>query len=255
MLKKEEYRRLYNKGATDTWSRVSHFYGRDAISTFFNSREKDIVRRRVRVKSGDSVLDIACGPGRWVLHYATVGGRVVGLDISPRMIKSAKSKLKMLDGVDFVVGDAEHLPLRDETFDVVSVFDAFPDFPNPFKSILEMRRVANARGIVVVEQSNILSLTGFLMILASGFFSRIRDFFKLSRRYVWFDRWTRLELPVTVENWLEQARFHYEIVGAGILPPLMHKLIRPLLSFEKGIEKFKVFNILGFRLVFLCTKV
>ena len=94
MLKKDDYRKFYDQVATRVWSQVPNFYGKDVFSVLWDLRERDIVRRLVNIKSGDVVLDLACGPGRWIAEYATRGARVITLDISTKMIKSAKSKLK-----------------------------------------------------------------------------------------------------------------------------------------------------------------
>lgn len=248
MLKKDEYRRFYDQVATEVWSRVPGFYDKDVFSVFWDLRERDIIRRLVNVKSGDMVLDLACGPGRWVVEYATRGARVIAFDISIRMIRSAKSKLKgRLPDVDFIVGDAEHLPLKDAVFDVVSVFDAFPDFPHPLESLYEMKRVVNEKGHVIVEQTNILSLTGSLVSIVRRFFSFVRGLLKLSPRFKWYDKWTRYELPITVENWLRTIGFNYKIIGVNILVP-----VKALLVIEKYLEKSRIFNMLGYRLVFLC---
>lgn len=71
------------------------------------------------------VLDIACGPGGWALDAAFLHPemRIVGIDISQRMITYARSQAQVqgLDNVAFKVMDVRQpLDFADNTFDMVN---------------------------------------------------------------------------------------------------------------------------------------
>lgn len=72
---------------------------------------------------GASVLDYCCGDGKFSQRLARLGARVVGVDISARLIEKARaSASKMgMDGSSprFMVGDAHHTPFDDNSFDFV----------------------------------------------------------------------------------------------------------------------------------------
>lgn len=78
------------------------------------------ILRRIRLRSGDRVLDVGCGTGVIAaLAQEEVGptGRVVGLDPSPGMLEQARRR-----GVrELVEGVADALPFADESFDVVTM--------------------------------------------------------------------------------------------------------------------------------------
>jgi SAM-dependent methyltransferase len=76
--------------------------------------------RAVGVRPGDDVLDVACGTGTAALRAAQAGGRVVGVDLTPELFAAGR-RLAAEAGVqiEWVQGDAEDLPLADESFDVV----------------------------------------------------------------------------------------------------------------------------------------
>jgi SAM-dependent methyltransferase len=79
---------------------------------------------RAGVAPGDDVLDVACGTGNAALRAAQAGGRVVGVDLTPELFVAGR-QLAADAGVDieWIEGDAEDLPVEDESFDVVvSVF-------------------------------------------------------------------------------------------------------------------------------------
>ena len=80
--------------------------------------------RRIGVRPGEDVLDVACGTGNAAIRAAQAGGRVTGVDLTPELFEAGR-RLAAEAGVevDWVEGDAEALPFEDESFDVVvSVF-------------------------------------------------------------------------------------------------------------------------------------
>ncbi len=72
------------------------------------------------VGPGTRVLDVACGTGNAALAAAARGGRVTGIDASPRLVELASERARAA-GADarFVVGQAEALPVEDAAFDAV----------------------------------------------------------------------------------------------------------------------------------------
>ena len=76
------------------------------------------------LKPGERVLDLGSGGGiDCFLAAKRVGptGRVIGVDMTPEMLKSARAaKLRMrADNVEFRLGEIEHLPIADGTIDVI----------------------------------------------------------------------------------------------------------------------------------------
>lgn len=79
---------------------------------------------------GDSsrVLDLGCGLGVMVPVYRQLGAtRVVGVDVSERMIELARERWAGEDGYDFIAADAAELNLE-ERFDAVVIYNAYPHF-------------------------------------------------------------------------------------------------------------------------------
>jgi SAM-dependent methyltransferase len=80
--------------------------------------------QRLGVRPGEDVLDVACGTGNAAIRAAQAGGRVIGVDLTPEMFEAGR-RLAADAGVEieWVEGDAEELPVEDESVDVVvSVF-------------------------------------------------------------------------------------------------------------------------------------
>jgi SAM-dependent methyltransferase len=88
-----------------------------------------------RLKAGERVLDLGSGAGTDSLVAAQmVGeqGRVTGIDMTAAMLAKARAAAAEmeLENVEFVEGEAERLPFRDASFDVVisnGVIDLIPD--------------------------------------------------------------------------------------------------------------------------------
>ena len=77
----------------------------------------------VRPLRGDLALDVATGTGNTAFALAPLVRRVVGLDLTREMLDVARriTAERMIENVDWVIGDACVLPFPDETFDVYVV--------------------------------------------------------------------------------------------------------------------------------------
>ena len=76
------------------------------------------------LRAGSRVLDVACGNGNATLAAARSGAHVVGVDYVPALLADGRARA-VAEGLDveFVLGDAEDLPLETGTVDaVLSVF-------------------------------------------------------------------------------------------------------------------------------------
>lgn len=76
------------------------------------------------IEKGHTVLDLGSGAGNDVfVARSLVGenGKVIGVDMTPEMIEKANINKQKLghDNVEFVLGDIESLPLKENTIDVI----------------------------------------------------------------------------------------------------------------------------------------
>ena len=96
----------------------------------------------------NTVLEIGVGTGK-NLAYHPRGGRVVAVDLSPRMLRRAADRARRLGkGIDFVLADVQRLPFRDGAFDVAVATFVFCSVPDPVAGLEEVRRVMRDEGRV-----------------------------------------------------------------------------------------------------------
>ncbi len=97
---------------------------------------------------GETVLDLGSGGGfDCFLAAREVGseGRVIGVDMTPEMIERARANATEDDrgNVEFRLGEIEHLPVGDETVDVIisnCVVNLSPDKPRVFEEAFRVLR-------------------------------------------------------------------------------------------------------------------
>jgi len=90
------------------------------------------------VRPDDRVLDACCGTGDLALAAERAGGRVTGLDFSPRMLERARRKSA---AIEWVEGDLLALPFPDGSFEAATVGFGVRNVGDLEQALIELRRV------------------------------------------------------------------------------------------------------------------
>jgi SAM-dependent methyltransferase len=95
-----------------------------------------------------TLLELGCGAAQWSIALAREGARPVGLDASMNQLKAARP-LMAQNGVTvpLVHADAERLPFRDASFDVVFCDFGAMLFADPYRTVPEAARVLRPGGL------------------------------------------------------------------------------------------------------------
>jgi SAM-dependent methyltransferase len=107
----------------------------------------EVVIERLAPAPGVRWLDLACGTGAVAEAAAAAGAEVVGIDLAPALIDTARERAAELGlQIDYRVGDCEALDLDDASFDVVSSTCGVMFAPDHAAVASELARVTRPGG-------------------------------------------------------------------------------------------------------------
>lgn len=114
--------------------------------------EQPVVREILDGLPAGTALDAACGTGRYAAYLASLGRKVIGVDISPEMLAVARAKVP---GGDFREGDVRQLPVPDQHVDLVVCALALTHVPDLAPVLAEFARVLRPGGHLVISDSRL----------------------------------------------------------------------------------------------------
>ena len=108
--------------------------------------------RMAAVKPGEKALDLCCGTGDVAFALAREGAEVLGVDFSGPMLAVAKQRQERdaVDKVEFVRGDALHLPAADSSVDILTISYGLRNLADFEGGLREMLRVLKPGGRLLV---------------------------------------------------------------------------------------------------------
>jgi ubiquinone/menaquinone biosynthesis C-methylase UbiE len=142
----------YENEIREVYDNLSKRYHEITADHFFNTYlEVPATMSLLKNIKGKKVLDLGCGTGRHSVVLKKRDAKIWGLDLSPKMIEIAKSKVK---NVDFRVGTVYKLPFKSNFFDIVLAGLCISYFKDLDKAFKEINRVLKKKGIFVFSSTN-----------------------------------------------------------------------------------------------------
>ena len=126
------------------------------VPAIFGSMAADLVDRAAP-RSGDRILDVACGTGivaRTAADRVGPSGRVVGVDLNPSMLAVAARASRSHPPIEWVEASAESVPYDDESFEIVLCQQGLQFFPDRSAALGEMHRLLAQDGRVLISVWN-----------------------------------------------------------------------------------------------------
>jgi ubiquinone/menaquinone biosynthesis C-methylase UbiE len=131
-----------------------------------------------QLQPGAKILDVACGLGETTRLIAGHfnGASITGLDRDAGLIEAAKN-ITNIPGTDvqYVAGDATHLPFEDNSFDIVFSRYLLMHVPDAPAIIKELKRVCKPGGIVFAQEPDISSGTSYP---ESWAYDKVQEYFQ-----------------------------------------------------------------------------
>jgi len=177
-------KRFSNISVMKKFDSEAEFYEKEMYKKTIGSRYVDRIERKIVMDelknlTNYSFLDLGCGNGRWSGELIKRGNYVVGLDISPEMLKVCRKKIKS-KRFSTVESDMENLLFEDNTFDGVVCIRAIKYAKNYRNVIKEVHRISKPNSLFILEVPNFYQyfIPKFLsrIFKNNGYFSYIRLF-------------------------------------------------------------------------------
>lgn len=134
-----------------SWGNVADWY--QNLLSGEGTYQKDLILpnllRLLEIKKGETILDLACGPGFFANEFVKKGARVIGADISKELISAAKKHSDFSDfsRLLYVAAPAHKLDfLKNESVDKVVIVLAIQNIENMQEVFQECHRVLKPGG-------------------------------------------------------------------------------------------------------------
>ena len=137
------------------FDRAAKGYDESRIVKSFQRRAQILVINKVQLKKGMNILDLGCGTGWGTTDIASKlegTGKVIGLDLSEKMIAQATQKLTRFtyDNVEFRVGSGSSLNYENY-FDYVLSTNAFHHFDDKEEIFSRVRKSLKDNGTFIIQ--------------------------------------------------------------------------------------------------------
>lgn len=195
---------------------------RDDLEADLNNPWYSFARSQLSELEGRTVVEAACGRGQFLAWLKKNGARAVGLDLSLGALRIAQTRMGRNGGeATLLCGDAQALPLRTGSADLVVSCETLEHVPEPRACLRELRRVLRPGGKLILTTENYLNIWGLY-----------RLYIAIRRR-----RYNSGDCPQPIENWMfspgtrrmvRQAGFrivrtdgecHHLLLLPGVNPP------------------------------------
>jgi ubiquinone/menaquinone biosynthesis C-methylase UbiE/DNA-binding MarR family transcriptional regulator len=179
----------YFESVAGDWERIRKSYFDDRVTSL--AIEKLLPRNLI-------LADIGCGTGSLTFELARFAKKVVGVDLSPEMLRRARdvAKERKIRNVDFRLGNALKVPLGSNSVDAAFAVMVLHFLPDPQLAVAELCRITRAGGSVVIVD------------LVQHNQQWMRE--QMAHRWLGFEQ-------AAIESWFEEigaTEVHYELTGA-----------------------------------------
>jgi len=157
---------------------ISHFdFLASIYDRFIGLKDATRLQKVLGLPTPGILLDAGGGTARVSAQLMHLVNHLVICDLSQKMLRQAKNK----GGLSPIQSHVEQLPFSDESFQRIMVVDSFHHFSDHRRSVVELLRVLEPGGKLVIEVPDIARLPVKLVALAEKLFLMQSHFFRPTR--------------------------------------------------------------------------
>jgi ubiquinone/menaquinone biosynthesis C-methylase UbiE len=131
------------------FNQVAHQWD-EMRASFFSESVREKAYSTAEVQEGKIAADIGAGTGFITEGLIHKGLRVIAVDQSKEMLAEMMRKFANCEGIDYRIGEAENLPVSDETVGYVFANMYLHHVESPSKAIKEMVRILKPGGKLII---------------------------------------------------------------------------------------------------------
>ncbi|MDI6903783.1 MAG: class I SAM-dependent methyltransferase [Methanocellales archaeon] len=117
--------------------------------------------------TGKRALDIGCAYGFVADLFKRLGYEALGTDVS----KYAVTKGRKMSEANLLISDAQHLPFKSPSFDVITCFELLEHLPSPTSTLAWVHKILRSGGVLIATTPNVGVVATIISILAREPFS------------------------------------------------------------------------------------
>lgn len=208
------------------WERTDYDRAfRGSFGRYMTEIEANALDRAFGDSPVPTLLDLGCGHGRFLRHFAPRAKKMIGLDRSRRLLTVAQDGLTKdpIDApTDLIWASATEIPLDAGSVDAITCVRVIQHVPDQDQAYREAKRVLKPGGKLILVQYNWVSPHGIFRALKIPVKATIRALMRAFGREPRFDEPTGWTSWGTLRRQLEDAGFEVERVTGAWLFPLQY---------------------------------
>lgn len=104
----------------------------------------------VPLNKKDFVLDVGCGTGLLFPYIANRVQLLIGIDISQKLLKKARTRKKHYPNTHILLADADHIPFKNQIFHQIFAITLLQNIPKPSTALQESKRVSKNDATITI---------------------------------------------------------------------------------------------------------
>lgn len=146
----EPTKKVANQYDNDDYNYLKYWDGRD----YENDAEQMAIKRLIKGKHFDNIVDIGGGYGRLCVLLENYGDKVTLAEPSKVNLEIAEDYLKNHPNIDRKLMQADDLSFKDGSVDLFTMIRVMHHIPEPSKEFAELHRALSKDGRIILEVAN-----------------------------------------------------------------------------------------------------